>query len=282
MRILKSLAAVSLLVTGSANAMDIPLINAGFESPGGAKTVGDGTWSNIGGWTSTGPSVDSGLETFDPAPLPQPEVGNTIAFIQSNDGAVYQSSSYTIQSGDRFAVSFFERSDFNATDLAVRFYYDDGAARTVFNEQVVPFAQDIGRSGPLNFQGLSADAPPEATGSLLGIEFENVSSDDGGEWGWIDSVSLRTIGGPGDVNDDGFVDFDDYVIIRDNFRNVGVTRAEGDLVVDGVVNFDDFIEWRQNATPSALAAAGFVVPEPSTAAILLALTAVLGSRRRVG
>jgi len=67
---------------------------------------------------------------------------------------------------------------------------------------------------------------------------------------------------PGDVNGDSMVDILDYEIIRDNFRNTGVSLSEGDLNFDRTVDFQDFIIWRDafNAAPAP-------VPEPGALAI---------------
>jgi hypothetical protein len=71
------------------------------------------------------------------------------------------------------------------------------------------------------------------------------------------------------VNGDGQVLLNDYEIIRDNFRQSVTSRISGDLNSDGLVTFLDFLEWRNNATPAALAAfnALSAVPEPATGLI---------------
>ena len=58
------------------------------------------------------------------------------------------------------------------------------------------------------------------------------------------------------------------------------TRELGDLSGDGSVNFVDFLEWRNNATPAALALAGFAVPEPSALAVLAIGVCGAGSMAR--
>ncbi|NLF31724.1 MAG: hypothetical protein GX591_12650 [Planctomycetes bacterium] len=51
---------------------------------------------------------------------------------------------------------------------------------------------------------------------------------------------------PGDVDGDGDVDLDDFVILKRNFGSAGVTRAEGDLDGDGDVDLDDFVILKSN------------------------------------
>ena len=46
---------------------------------------------------------------------------------------------------------------------------------------------------------------------------------------------------PGDVNDDGMVDFNDLVVLARDFNQSGATPAQGDLTGDGMVNFDDLV-----------------------------------------
>jgi Ca2+-binding EF-hand superfamily protein len=46
----------------------------------------------------------------------------------------------------------------------------------------------------------------------------------------------------GDVNGDGAVGFDDFLVIARNFgQQVDAAFAEGDLTGDGYVGFDDFL-----------------------------------------
>ena len=81
---------------------------------------------------------------------------------------------------------------------------------------------------------------------------------------------------PGDVNIDFAVDLLDFEIIRANFLQSG-GRLDGDLDNSGFVDFDDFDQWKANASP--LAASSASIPEPSTAVLLMLLTAVCTLRR---
>ena len=51
--------------------------------------------------------------------------------------------------------------------------------------------------------------------------------------------------GAGDLNGDGSVGFDDFLVLANNFGNEA-ERTEGDLNGDGVVGFDDFLTLSSN------------------------------------
>jgi len=92
---------------------------------------------------------------------------------------------------------------------------------------------------------------------------------------------------PGDTDGDGVVELeDDFGPIRDNFRQMVGSRAEGDLVIDGVVDFLDFREWKTAFLGGGGSLAGvdlgFVssVPEPGTGALtVLAMALLCGGKR---
>ena len=51
---------------------------------------------------------------------------------------------------------------------------------------------------------------------------------------------------PGDVNLDGRVGFDDFLILSGNYGETNATRAQGDLDGDGTVGFSDFLQLSAN------------------------------------
>ena len=73
----------------------------------------------------------------------------------------------------------------------------------------------------------------------------------------------------GDVNGDGVVDFNDYMILEANYGKTGATTADGDLNGDGVVNFTDYQILEENYGNT-------LVPEPSSLAVW-AIIAVAGA-----
>jgi hypothetical protein len=81
---------------------------------------------------------------------------------------------------------------------------------------------------------------------------------------------------PGDVNNDGQVNINDFHIIRSNLFKTGQTRAQGDLISNGIVDFADFREWKLRA-PAGLAASaslGGAIPEPGSGMLLAIGTAL--------
>ena len=82
----------------------------------------------------------------------------------------------------------------------------------------------------------------------------------------------------GDYNRDGNVDLSDYSLWQTAFGTTVATAGDGaDGNSDGGVDTADYTVWRDNAAVSAIA-----VPEPGSAALLLAATtmAFLGQRKR--
>ncbi len=78
----------------------------------------------------------------------------------------------------------------------------------------------------------------------------------------IDNFQVRESSRPGDVNLDTVIDLADLVIIRQNFRQTVGSITAGDLTSDGFVNFDDFRLWRDNYVPPPGTELSLFIPEP--------------------
>lgn len=67
------------------------------------------------------------------------------------------------------------------------------------------------------------------------------SADDGihGREPWMLEAEQELL--TGDIDADGDVDFDDFLLLASNFGKENATRAGGDLNQDGLVDFDDFL-----------------------------------------
>lgn len=90
----------------------------------------------------------------------------------------------------------------------------------------------------------------------------------------------------GDTDNNGVVDFDDFIPIRDNFLTATSIRANGDLDFSGFVDIRDFREWKNafNGPPAmvelALSQLGLAVPEPASVLMLGVTVLVAGGVRR--
>ena len=80
-----------------------------------------------------------------------------------------------------------------------------------------------------------------------------------------------------DVNDDGSVNFADFLLISGNFNAPG-TRAQGDVDFDDFVGMNDFVIWRRQFDAAGAGAAP--VPEPSAGLLALASLFALPLLRR--
>lgn len=87
-------------------------------------------------------------------------------------------------------------------------------------------------------------------------------------------------GGPGDANNSGAADINDYHVIRNNLEKAVAQFASGDLNGDSYVDLNDFRLWRQSVPPAVAALAA--IPEPGSSALFAAGFALVatGLRRR--
>jgi hypothetical protein len=127
----------------------------------------------------------------------------------------------------------------------------------------------------LRFRGLS--------GASLTITSDTTLTSPNGFRAPINAVEIvSTIVGPGDADENGVVDVNDYTMIRSNLETSVAFYTNGDVDGSGFVDLNDFALWRDAAPLSALIAAGLAVPEPSTAALFAAAVVGLLGRRRSG
>ena len=89
----------------------------------------------------------------------------------------------------------------------------------------------------------------------------------------------------GDADNNGIVDEFDFFLISDNLTSTALPQTPvvigsgGDVDFDGLVTFSDFRVWKDNASPAALVAAGFSIPEPTSFALVACGLGLLYGRR---
>ena len=95
--------------------------------------------------------------------------------------------------------------------------------------------------------------PNRADGDGYSLEIVDPRADANDALNWRESVDLGGSPGelrpsrkPGDANEDGKVDFADFLILSGNFGQTGVTWEDGDFDEDGTVNFADFLLLSKN------------------------------------
>lgn len=91
----------------------------------------------------------------------------------------------------------------------------------------------------------------------------------------------------GDLNADGNVAFDDFMVLADNFGSESTQYARGDIDRDGFVAFADFLILAQNyGGPNGDSTAAAAVPEPTSGMLLVIAFSIVGvvrgSNRGVG
>lgn len=117
------------------------------------------------------------------------------------------------------------------------------------------------------------------------------------DWAVLDDIGWD-LARPGDANASGGVDFDDLLLLAQNYGGSDKSWSEADFNYDRTVNFDDLLALAKNYNttgplPAALAEAGgadfaadwalaqALVPEPATIATLgMGAFALVGRRRR--
>jgi hypothetical protein len=100
---------------------------------------------------------------------------------------------------------------------------------------------------------------------------------------------------PGDANLDGSVNFNDFLVLQNNFNAPGTTFGQGNFDFNGLTDFNDFLVLQNNFGTSltgaavsftasqvaAIQAVAATVPEPTTLA-WIGISAAATLRRRRG
>jgi len=144
----------------------VALVNPSFEQPGARET----NWDNIPGWSLDAPAIDSGVATNSLA-----TDGTFVAWLDSDDGVLWQLTGYTIQAGDVLTLKADVRNSWQTTTFDLMLYYDDNGTRVTvatttgdFEGFVDPFLTEFS----VTFAAVSV---PASVGHLLGVAVRNTS-----------------------------------------------------------------------------------------------------------
>ena len=165
-----------------AQADPIPLVNGDFSANGTAKVF---FWDSTGaqtslipGWTPTGPGAainydlggayvgNSGVQTSGNYG------GAEHLFLDSYDPAVYQTTAYTIASGDQYTLDINVSGEWAADgnhNTTLSLYYLDGSTRVVFASD----SFNTPNAWAWTPEVLTGTAPGAGVGDLIGISIQN-------------------------------------------------------------------------------------------------------------
>jgi hypothetical protein len=178
-------------LTFTALAAEIPVENFSFEQPGTGKIA---TWDNpandIPGWFTTGPNVDSGVESDWPGSTH----GAWAGFLYNRDAAVYNQTGHAIGPNDIFTLRVDARENWSSTGpavLSIGFFYESGGNLVPLGSTSVDPALAWSE---FTFE-FDAGAVPAAFGQPLGIALQNLTVL-GDSWIGVDNVRLSVVPEP--------------------------------------------------------------------------------------
>jgi len=157
----------------------IPVSNGDFELPGDVK---HSVWSEVPGWSTDGPNVDSGVEPNGGAGS-----GGWTGFLHNKDASAFNLTGHVIASGENYRLTLDAWDIYYGLDnFQVTLYYDTGdGTRNVLATDTFNAASGL---------ELLASATGPSIGANLGIELDAQA---GGNPGWenngwtgIDNVAL--------------------------------------------------------------------------------------------
>ncbi len=156
--------------------------NYSFELPGTTKLL---NWNNVPGWNSDTQAADSGVESSSTYPASE---GVWAAYMKSGDPAVWNTTSYIIQPGDRFKLRIDARRNVHGINLYAKVYYNNNGSRIPLGD--ITFGP-LGSSLQEYQFIVSSEFYPEAIGKNVGIELRNTTA--GNTWLGFDNVRLDRI-----------------------------------------------------------------------------------------
>lgn len=107
-----------------------------------------------------------------------------------------------------------------------------------------------------------------------------MSTGPGGDASYFDNLIIGSGGIPGDYDDDGDVDGDDFLIWQNHFpQSSDADMSDGDADGDGDVDGDDFLIWQNHFSSSGGLA---TTPEPASLGVLVLGGFLMLRLRRAG
>jgi len=292
--------------SGSAN-VTLPGVNSATDgmlfvapSDGSSQTrIAAAFPNNSGGWTTnvrfdedddtTGQTILDSGNGFQFVYVPYDAANLIGGHVEGSNGSLINSAGDTLfdvtrNSAGEYSISVFEangvtKKDENDGMLMLSVASNMPGAPTLADRTFLSYQFD-GGSG--NFVVQSRELLSIASGTpddAFGNDFQLRDSDF--YFTWVDfanPLSPPTL--PGDFNNDQQVDGADLTVWKGAFGATAAADADGDGDSDGA----DFLAWQRNlgAGVPAVAAAG-AVPEPNSAALILAgVAALAATRKRIG
>ena len=145
---------------------EIDLENPSFEEPG----IGETNWDYIPGWSLDAPAIDSGVATNSVA-----TDGAFVAWLDSDDGVLWQLTDYTIQEGDVLTLKADVRNSWQTTTFDLMLYFDNNGTRVPVATTTGNFNGVVGSSLTEFTVTFSTASAPQAVGRPLGIAIRNTS-----------------------------------------------------------------------------------------------------------
>lgn len=267
--------------------------------------------SGTGGWVEGAPSPNPPVRVSDGGPggAGDPYLLNVASggFGAGSKQIMFNQSQWT---GDYAAAKItrvtLQLANFGTTPLSIRLAFTGGSNRFCSNDAVALPANSgwLLASFDLKSSKFTAlDGAGVVEDSLQSVTEVRILSAAGGPAYNGDGIasslgvdSIRALCQPGDATFDGLVNFNDLVVLAQNYNHVGkASWGTGDFTFDNQVNFDDLVVLAQNYNAGSVvgngveniggaafaadwALASSLVPEPGVA--LLVAGSLLGARRR--
>jgi broad specificity phosphatase PhoE len=153
----------------------------GWNGPGSGIQIAN-SQADIPGWASDAPVTDSGIEQAQGLPD-----GIYRGFLKGSDTSVWNTTNYTIQTGDVITLRVMALNNWQATLFHLELYYVDGLGERVLIEYVDETLTNNYAEYSVAFDASTA---PASVGKKLGVLLDNISPV-GDSWLNMDLVRIN-------------------------------------------------------------------------------------------